>query len=61
MNIIYFKDRCFKKGKSLMFTVFFGVLFLFFAGYIQAADIDKLVQDIKDDNLIVRLYGYLEV
>lgn len=41
----------------LMVIILSLSLLMFSAGYLQAADIDKLAQDINDDNLIVRLHA----
>lgn len=48
-------------GLNKIVYIIVTVLFIFSAGHLQASDIDGLVQDINDDNLIVRLKAVKEL
>ncbi len=54
---MYCKDKVFNKGVKFMMVVLFISFFLLSAGHLQAADVDTLVQDLKDNDLIVRLHA----
>ena len=51
-----YKDNLTSKGAKLTMTVLVISFCLFFVGYLQAADIDRLVQQLQDEDLIVRLH-----
>jgi HEAT repeat protein len=52
-----YKDNLMSKGAKLTMIVLVISFCLLFVGYLQAADIDKLVQQLKDRDLIVRLHA----
>jgi HEAT repeat protein len=54
---MYCKDKVFNKSVRFMMIVLFVSFFLLSAGHLQAADVDTLVQDLKDNDLIVRLHA----
>jgi HEAT repeat protein len=54
---MYCKDKVFNKSVKFMMIVLFVSFFLLSAGHLQAADVDTLVQDLKDNDLIVRLHA----
>ncbi len=54
---MYCKDKVFNKSVKFMMIVLFISFFLLSAGHLQAADVDTLVQDLKDNDLIVRLHA----
>jgi len=54
---MYCKDKVLNKSVKFMMIVLFVSFFLLSAGHLQAADIDTLVQDLKDNDLIVRLHA----
>lgn len=54
---MYCKDKVFNKSVKFMMVVLFVSFFLFSAGHLQAADVDTLVQDLKDNDLIMRLHA----
>lgn len=51
------KDKVFNKSVKFMMIVLFVSFFLLSAGHLQAADVDTLVQDLKDNDLIMRLHA----
>src|SRR4030067_1089281 len=54
---MYCKDKVLNKSVKFMMIVLFISFFWLSAGHLQAADVDTLVQDLKDNDLIVRLHG----
>jgi HEAT repeat protein len=54
---MYCKDKVFNKSVKFLVVVLFISFFLLSAGHLQAADVDTLVQDLKDNDLIVRLHA----
>ena len=54
---MYCKDKVLNKSVKFMMIVLFVSFFLLSAGHLQAADVDTLVQDLKDNDLIVRLHA----
>lgn len=54
---MYCKDKVFNKSVKFIMIVLFVSFFLLSAGHLQAADVDTLVQDLKDNDLIVRLHA----
>ena len=54
---MYCKDKVFNKSVKFMMIVLFVSFFLLSAGHLQAADVGTLVQDLKDNDLIVRLHA----
>jgi HEAT repeat protein len=54
---MYCKDKVFNKSVKFMMVVLFVSFFLLSAGHLQAADVDTLVQDLKENDLIVRLHA----
>jgi vesicle coat complex subunit len=51
-----YKDNLMSKGAKLTMIVLIISFCLLFVGYLQAADVDKLVQQLKDGDLIARLH-----
>src|SRR4030067_712977 len=54
---MYCKDKVLNKSLKFMMIVLFISFFWLSAGHLQAADVDTLVQDLKDNDLIVRLHA----
>src|SRR3990170_1576535 len=54
---MYCKDKVLNKSVKFMMIVLFISFFWLSAGHLQAADVDTLVQDLKDNDLIVRLHA----
>ena len=52
-----YKKNLMNKGAKLTMVVLVISFCLLFVGYLQAADIDKLVQQLNDGDLIVRLHA----
>jgi HEAT repeat protein len=51
-----YKDNLMTKGARITMIILVISFCLLFVGYLQAADVDKLVQQLKDGDLIVRLH-----
>ena len=51
-----YKENLMSKGAKLTMIVLVISFCLLFVGYLQAADIDRLVQQLQDEDLIVRLH-----
>jgi HEAT repeat protein len=54
---MYCKDKVLNKSVKFMMVVLFVSFFLLSAGHLQAADVDTLAQDLKENDLIVRLHA----
>jgi len=53
---MYSKDKILNKSVKLIIAALCISFSLLFIGYLQAADVDTLIQKLKDEDLIVRLH-----